>query len=102
MPYRYSSTTGNLIKPRPECLNTSTGAIIRPLLYSIPFEMWNGVVEYYTLSSPSQFYDPTKAYDGDVNTLCSGETEVLSPQSGSSGMAMHSEPDNGDPTTAQN
>ena len=90
MPYRFSSTTGNLIKPRPECLNTSTGAIIRPLLYSMPFEMWNGVVEYYTtggsgttrsfaLGSPNQFYDPTKAYDGDVNTYCIGETEELSP-----------------------
>ena len=86
MPYRFSSTTGNLIKPRPECLNTTTGEIIRPLLYSIPFEMWNGVVEYYgaggsgttrsfALGSPSNFYDPTKAYDGDVNTFCSGDVE---------------------------
>lgn len=90
MPYKFSSTTGNLVKPRPECLNTSTGAIIRPLLYSMPFEMWNGVVEYYTtggsgttrsfaLGSPSNFYEPTKAYDGDVNTYCFGETEALSP-----------------------
>ena len=90
MPYRFSSTAGNLIKPRPECLNTSTGAIIRPLLYSAPFEMWNGVVEYYTtggsgttrsfaLGSPSQVYDPTKAYDGDVNTYCYGGTDILSP-----------------------
>ena len=90
MPYRFSSTTGNLIKPRPECLNTSTGAIIRPLLYSMPFEMWNGVVEYYTaggsgttrsfaLGSPSNFFNPTKAYDGDVNTFCNGSTASPNP-----------------------
>lgn len=94
MPYRFSSTTGNIVRPIESlCLNTSTGAIITPLRYGpagTTITMWNGVVEYYntlvrakpttytTATTNRGFYSPSYAYDtstyGDTTTYANGST----------------------------
>ena len=90
MPYRFSSTTGNIVRPIESlCLNASTGAIITPLRYGpagTTITMWNGVVEYYntlvrakptTYITPAiHFGSPEYAYDtstyGDTTTYANG------------------------------
>lgn len=92
MPYRFSSTTGNIVRPIESlCLNASTGAIITPLRYGpagSTITMWNGVVEYYntlvrakptTHATPViNFGSPAYAYDtstyGDTTTYANGST----------------------------
>lgn len=95
MPYRFSSTTGNIVRPIESlCLNASTGAIITPLRYGpagTTITMWNGVVEYYSTlvqAKPTThinkgFYSPEYAYDfptyntstyGDTTTYANGST----------------------------
>ena len=77
MPYLFSSTTGNIVRPiESSCLNPTTGAIITPLRYGpagTTITMWNGVVEYYntlvrakptTHTTPViNFGSPAYAYD---------------------------------------
>lgn len=75
MPYRFQATSGNIVRPiEASCLNTTTGALIWPMVYGpagTTITMWNGVVESYsseTLLKPSSRagsalnYD--NAYDG--------------------------------------
>jgi len=54
MPYRFSATTGNIVRPiEASCLNTTTGALITPLKYGpagSAITMWNGVIESYSLN----------------------------------------------------
>lgn len=63
MPYRFSATTGNIVRPiEAICLNTSTGALNYPMRYqsgSIP--MWNGVIEFYSTFTR---YWPTTLFSG--------------------------------------
>ena len=91
MPYRFSSTTGNIVRPIESlCLNASTGAIITPLRYGpagTTIAMWNGAVEYYntlvqakptTHTNAVNFGSPAYAYDtstyGDTTTYANGST----------------------------
>jgi len=87
--YRFSATTGNVIRPiQSSCLNTTTGALVWPMVYGpagTAITAWNGVVESY--QTGPVIYRPTaqtiterftrwttqtgwasNAYDGDLAT----------------------------------